>query len=357
MRENSRCVRKYIVKTKMINLNDMNKPFFSIIVPIYKVENYLNQCVESVINQTFDSYELILVDDGSTDRCPIICDEYAKKNKKIIAIHKDNGGLSSARNAGIKIACGEYLLFLDSDDYWESNKNLEDLYDVVINSFDAKVIVFASKHLFPNSYIVNDLCDWENKYYYSGLETLKTLIRNNLIVGSACTKAIKRKFFIENNLFFIEGIKSEDIEWTFRLCSLLPSYYYYNSHFYIYRQMREGSITNTIDTKHICQLYETISNYCDSNTFEKNVKEVFYNYIAYQFSLLCAFVSNINDSIEKKNMLNNIKNYSWILKYNMYPRMKKISFFYKVFGFKITAKVLGLALLIRNKKYIQKTEK
>lgn len=89
----------------------------SVIVPVYKVEEYLDKCVESIVNQTYQELEIILVDDGSPDRCPQMCDEWAKKDPRIKVIHKKNGGLSSARNAGIDQACGDYLMFVDSDDY------------------------------------------------------------------------------------------------------------------------------------------------------------------------------------------------------------------------------------------------
>jgi glycosyltransferase involved in cell wall biosynthesis len=90
----------------------------SVIIPVYKVEAYLTVCVESVLAQTYEQLEIILVDDGSPDNCPKICDEFAARDSRIRVIHKENGGLSSARNAGIDAARGEYLAFLDSDDLW-----------------------------------------------------------------------------------------------------------------------------------------------------------------------------------------------------------------------------------------------
>lgn len=93
-------------------------PLISVIIPVYKVEDYLTACVESVLAQTYQNYEIILVDDGSPDNCPQMCDEFARQDSRIRVIHKENGGLSSARNAGIDVAKGEYLAFLDSDDLW-----------------------------------------------------------------------------------------------------------------------------------------------------------------------------------------------------------------------------------------------
>ena len=106
---------------------------FSIIIPIYKVEKFICECIDSVINQTLKNIEIILVDDGSPDNCPKICDEYAQKDKRITAIHKANGGLSSARNTGLKKAQGEYVLFLDSDDYYFRNDFLEILDKKVLD--------------------------------------------------------------------------------------------------------------------------------------------------------------------------------------------------------------------------------
>lgn len=96
----------------------MSNPLISVIVPVYKVEKYLPNCIESVQKQTYTNWELILVDDGSPDSCPKICDEYASHDDRIIVIHKENGGLSSARNAGLDVFKGDYVTFLDSDDFW-----------------------------------------------------------------------------------------------------------------------------------------------------------------------------------------------------------------------------------------------
>lgn len=105
-------------------------PLVSIIVPIYKVEPYLRRCLDSIVNQTYTNLEIILVDDGSPDGCPQICDEYAAKDERIVVIHKENGGLSDARNAGLDICKGEYISFVDSDD-WVDERYIEILFDLL----------------------------------------------------------------------------------------------------------------------------------------------------------------------------------------------------------------------------------
>lgn len=118
-------------------------PLISVIVPIYKVEKYIDRCVDSILAQSFADFELILVDDGSPDKCPQICDEYAKKDSRIRVIHKENGGLSDARNAGIDIAEGEWLAFIDSDDYVHEDY-LKSMYNAAIeNNADLAVCDFV----------------------------------------------------------------------------------------------------------------------------------------------------------------------------------------------------------------------
>ena len=104
----------------------------SIIVPVYKVEKYLDKCIESIVGQTYENLEIILVDDGSPDNCPAMCDRWAEKDSRIKVIHKENGGLSSARNAGLDACTGEYIYFLDSDDYIAENC-IEMLFNTIIS--------------------------------------------------------------------------------------------------------------------------------------------------------------------------------------------------------------------------------
>ena len=114
----------------------MEKPLISIIIPVYKVEKYLEKCIKSVLSQTYKNLQIILVDDGSPDNCGNICDDYARVDNRIEVIHKANGGLSDARNVGLKAARGEYIGFVDSDDY-VSNEMFENLYNCLLYTSDA----------------------------------------------------------------------------------------------------------------------------------------------------------------------------------------------------------------------------
>ena len=197
---------------------------FSIIVPIYKVENYLNQCVDSILGQTFQDFEIILVDDGSPDACPAICDEYAKKDSRIKVVHKENGGLSDARNAGIAVASGEYFIFIDSDDYIQPEM-YEALYEAAVKH-DADLVVsgisFVGGNIFsqPEDYIEKHCFEKDTVFEDEGIKQLLLGIigaspkepEDSRYGVSVCKNIFKRSLLCEENIkFFSERqIISED---------------------------------------------------------------------------------------------------------------------------------------------------
>lgn len=152
----------------------------SVIVPIYNVEQYLPRCIESILAQTYKNFELILVDDGSADNCPQICDDYAEKDFRIKVIHKKNGGVSSARNLGISVARGTYIWFVDSDDYIEP-VSLQRLFEVQ-NSHNAELYVFNNRSVCELS--TENINDFFRKYYFTyalGFEPWNKLYKRDII--------------------------------------------------------------------------------------------------------------------------------------------------------------------------------
>lgn len=192
----------------------MSHPFFSIIVPVYNVEQYLNRCINSIIEQTFRDFELILVDDGSPDECPIICDEWSKKDNRIIVVHKANGGASDARNAGLNIACGKYILFIDSDDYWCDKCLLQDIYKRSIN-FQEEIILFGNKIICEDGTeeITRSNYNLALLNQHDKAITLDSLFKENNFPGSAWIYAVSRDLIEKINLRFKLGVTAEDYEW------------------------------------------------------------------------------------------------------------------------------------------------
>ena len=225
----------------------MNKPFFSIIVPVYNVEKYLPQCVESILRQTYENFEVILVDDGAKDRSGEICDEFAAKDERVSVIHKQNGGSSSARNAGIREAQGTYILFVDSDDYWSNNTMLMQLSC----RLDGKEVLAVWKYCRceEESSFCNDGEKASVKEYVLSRD-YKVLFGKGTLFASPWYEAIPKVWFENHNLFFEEGVVSEDIEWFGRVLECTTDIAYFESVFYVYR-IRQGSISNSISVKTI----------------------------------------------------------------------------------------------------------
>lgn len=234
----------------------VENPLFSIIVPIYNVERYLEQCIESVLAQDYQNYELILVDDGSPDNSIDICAKYAKQYSNIVFIHKINGGVSDSRNAGIQIARGEYLMFLDSDDYWEGTTVLSDLQKIITEN-NPDIIFNYMSSIYPDK-IVNHYIN-RDKLIGSFREDFQGLYQDGIYLGFPFTKTIKRELILTNHLFFIKGRSFEDVAWSFFLTKYISSYAIYKNCFYMYRRERKGSISSVATSKNQVSLFQNLS--------------------------------------------------------------------------------------------------
>lgn len=183
---------------------------FSIIIPAYNVEKYIKRCVDSVLNQTYNNYEVIIVNDGSTDKTlKILNKEY--KNDNILIIDKENGGLSSARNAGIDKATGKYIIFLDSDDWWE--EDLLKQLNIAIKKSNSDVVGFKLQKYYEkeNKYEINNLPTFSS---INGVLALNRLINSNLTFETAVCYAYKSKYWHKNKFRFSEKKLHEDFGLT-----------------------------------------------------------------------------------------------------------------------------------------------
>ncbi len=244
-------------------------PEISVIVPVYKVEPYLRRCVDSILAQTFTDFELILVDDGSPDNCPAICDEYAEKDDRVHVIHQENGGLSAARNAGMEIACGKYYLFCDSDDY-VSPCWCETLYKQIEKTPDAWIycdIVRVDDGDPIKETSTMEICAKYTDYYTAFRQGLSGYSVNK-IYSSEVLKC-------ENIRFDEQQLFAEDIDFTLKYLSCCKSCIYLPVALYFYLQ-RQGSLLHAYVpdwfSKHLSPFYhripfireEHLPEYCDT---------------------------------------------------------------------------------------------
>lgn len=322
---------------------------FSVIVPVYKVEDCLHECVDSILNQDFDDFELILVDDGSPDNSPAICDEYAKKDSRVKVIHKPNGGASDARNVGIKSATGDYLLFVDSDDYWITQTVLTKISDT-LEKYDVHIVQFGQADLFnPEQGIVTGAERHFSQYNgYKTKDILDILVSEGNLKISACSMAISREFIVNNEVYFVVGKRTEDLEWAIHLYIHEPEWSFIDEYLYVYRAQREGSVTATIDYKHLCDYcwmleksFEHIIN-CD-----EEVKSPLMSYLMYQCLIASALAFKVKlSNAQKKEILSRIKVLCKgnITKYTLNKKVKLASCIYRIGGYTLMAKVLGFYL-------------
>lgn len=218
----------------------------SIIVPVYKVEQYLKRCMDSILNQTYKNIEVIMVNDGSPDNCPALCDEYEKIDSRVRVIHKENGGLSSARNVALDTLNGDYVFFVDSDD-WLALDTLEVLNEYLEKDYD--MISFQRTYL------------TEEKVVEKGEKNPKDMDVSQYIDASflgrydffVTTKIFKTEVF--NNVRFLEGRNYEDLEIMHRLFLNMKKVVGLDYFLYYYWKGNEGAITNTITMKNIKDHY------------------------------------------------------------------------------------------------------
>lgn len=235
------------MNNKKLNQNK-TFPLVSVIIPVYKVEQYLPKCVDSVLSQTFSEFEIILVDDGSPDNCPKLCDEYAEKDSRIKVIHKENGGLSDARNAGIASASGKYVLFLDSDDYLYSNTVLQEISESIKKSNYPGICYL------PNEYWSSNPKSISGKYKDETISLEKFLnrvIKNYYLHTAGQQFVLKTEYLKKHNLLFKKGILHEDELWFAQILLNANEVHICPCVFYFYVDNRSGSIMNAVKEKNI----------------------------------------------------------------------------------------------------------
>lgn len=272
-------------------------PKVSVIVPIYNVEKYLEKCINSLLSQTLEDIQIILVNDGSKDNSGNIAKEYEKNNKdRVTYVEKENGGLSDARNYGLKYATGNFIAFLDSDDYIEKNA-YEEMYNKAIEE-DADYVECDFIWEFPNKTRV------DKQYPYKNKKEMLSFVR---VV--AWNKLIKRQLITDNNLEFPKGLRYEDVEFTYKLIPFINKFAYVDKPFIHYVQ-REGSIAK-VQNERTAEIFTVLDNviefYKKNNIYEEYRNELEYNYARY---LLCSSLKRMC-KIKDKTIREKLLTESW----------------------------------------------
>ncbi len=314
----------------------------SIIIPIYNVERYLNKCIDSVINQNYDDYEVLLIDDGSIDYSGKICDRYSKEYSFIKTFHKSNSGLSDARNYGITRATGEYIIFVDGDDFLQENV-LSKIAEYLKQN-KCEIMITRLVESFENENIEKDknILNYLNNNLK--LEALKWILEKSQNSWPAVKYIVSRKFINENNLRFKSGFLHEDIEWTSLLCIYGQKFGYFEPIWYYHRMNRPNSITNTMNEKRIIDVikiaYDCIEGKYSSklNSLSIQEKKILINRIMSSFYTIL-FKSVFLDDRQIDIVSNELYSMKKILNYAPKFKYKLFVLSIKIFGFKRTIKI------------------
>lgn len=311
----------------------------SVIIPVYNTELYLKECLDSVINQTLKEIEIICINDGSTDNSSEILKEYQGKDNRVVVINQENKGLSEARNSGLKIAKGEYILFLDSDDFYYKNSSLEEVYNRIKSDksdvlfFDISIKYGLKKEIRKKT---NKLEEYK---IYFGKEILYKYILEENINSSSCNKLFNKDLF--NLVNYTPNIYFEDGELLLRILSLDIKVSKLNDYILCTRE-RENSITTSFRDQYIDSLekiFDIIDNIKDFNITNEDRNFYKLGLIGYVIKL---YIKSRANNVNIENRIDNLKREN--------IKLKLIYFFKK--EFKVKVKIERLFLYINTRLYI-----
>ena len=315
----------------------------SVIIPVYKAEKYLDECIDSIVKVKSQQLEVILIDDGSPDKCPQICDEWTQKDSRIHCIHQKNSGPSYARNQGLKIAKGKYITFVDSDDklfdgaiekiitYLANQNNHFELCFMNINKFYSETNILSNSDEIYQRFV-------KNKDKKSVVKYLSSRAR---FPGSPCSKIYLKEFLTKNQIHFpSDNRKAEDLGFILDCIRLANHFDSLDFDYYLYRQQQEETRSNTISDELIkgIQLFitETIHKLCKKRHPINKINKYLLSFVAYEFQILMYFYgkANIKD-------LQFLRENKWVLKFGRNVKGRIIYCLAKIFGIKKTAIIIN----------------
>lgn len=317
---------------------------FSIIIPVYNNASYLCDAVDSVLQQSYTEFELFLVDDESTDDSSVICQRYADEYNNVKYIRIDHSGPGAARNAGLQAARGDYILFMDADDYWLDFGLLEKIrrqidslhpdvimYQIIQIKENGALIIATRKLPFP---------DQDKSYILK--EVYSELVKNGQVMSSACNKCVSKRLIDQYNIIFWEGITGEDIDWVLKVFSYIKTISFLNDEAYAYRQY--PSSARASNSKNGAHNLAVIIRYWAKKLKHHKVpnQKAVAGILAYEYGIFMGYSHQVSPA-ERKLM----KRYQYLLRYCLDKKTRMIAAFYKYTNYNITCLAVRCYLLIR----------
>lgn len=326
---------------------------FSVVIPVYNIEAYIKECIDSVLCQTFSDYEIILIDDGSTDGSGKLCDEYAEKHECIHVIHQENQGQGNARNQGIRTSKGDYIIFIDGDDYLYCEDNFLNLARCIeerdgspdiIAYQGVSVFLGVNKSIYCKDYVNNIQADDAGKEYTAEEFLKKHLKRTSYFFWAPWLYVYSRKLFAGSLLQFPEGRKYEDVYLTWRILLKAEKIVVMPDIVYAYRKRREGSTSTAVS-------YQNLSDFLWA--IEENIKDaeqklpggelkgLLLNDFARQYHSLCTSAAFLPRE-ERKKMMKELKSRKRYIDYAVGRKYVFVRKAEKIIGFENVFHILRL---------------
>lgn len=314
----------------------------SIIIPVYNVEEYLRGCVDSVLSQSFRDFELILVDDGSTDGSAAICSDYEKSDGRVKVIQKSNGGSSGARNAGIRAAVGQYVLFIDGDDRIEAG-SLRRIMAKVSEEGASDVTFLKAMSVFPDgSMAVKDVYDVRNYRGKSHREVLAQLSSHDPLPVCVWGKLIRRELLTTCGVYFTEGIICEDVDFCMKLYMHAETYNYIDEPYYYYTENRPGSVMSANVLRKYRDLLWIISRWAGlAKTEYQAFAAYIYSILAFQYCMLLRMYGQLPKDV-RDSQKRDAMDLAWLLGRSRDRRVRMLNAAYKLSGVAGVSRLLSL---------------
>ena len=323
------------------------KPLISFIIPVYNVENYLEECIESIISQNLSSYEVLLINDGSTDKSPEICDQYVFKYNYIKVFHGENKGQSFARNKGILEAKGDYIFFLDSDDFYIKGV-IKDFERSVKENKEIDLILGKIKIFYEGTKKVHSKASYHNFNKIVGMtgqEAFQYLVKTNQFLVSPYSFMVKRSILTSNKIMFDEELRcAEDILFTPKVYFHSQKVSVIDKYFLKYRKNREGQITQNINVekeKIVLSVLDNLIKEAELMEIKNDTKKSLKRFAANIYtSSLGKHNKNLNDHKNERIYL--LREYKHLIKYSGGLRYTFPKYIYILFGFKACMGTLNI---------------
>ncbi len=319
----------------------------SFVIPVYNADKYIEQCVNSIIVQSYKKIELILVDNGSTDKSGEVCKQLAESDSRVKLITLEQNILASgARNTGVAAATGEWLIFMDSDDFWDDQKGLDNLLkDLSQVKYEIDFLIFNYKRFFQqdNKYI--DRPDFSKKLMETidKKEKIDLLLKNSFIPAPSWGKILRVDFLKKNNINFVTGTHAEDIPWFILLLEKCNNFALSNLRFHVYRKQVPGAGTYGFKPKTFNDLLKIVESESlrVKNDFNNPLHSQILSFLAYEYSILMSSSINFKGNDWKINKMR-LKELKWLLKFDSIDKVKKVNKLAKFVPYVVLCKMLNV---------------